>query len=118
MNHQGVPRPDTRRVPRRQLFGLGVAAGGTVLFAPSTLTSAFAHGVTRTDSNVRPRPGDLGADVPVAWFSYVRDLVRTTDGFSPPVAARVYGYAGVALYEALVKGMPEYRSIAPPSSTG
>src|SRR6185437_11574636 len=33
-------------------------------------------------------------------------------GFTPPVQARAYGYMGLALYEALIGGMPDHRSIA------
>ncbi|MGH2660679.1 MAG: vanadium-dependent haloperoxidase [Actinomycetota bacterium] len=46
------------------------------------------------------------------WFDLALDLVRGTSGFSPPVASRAFGYAGVTLYEALVPGMPGYRSLA------
>jgi hypothetical protein len=42
--------------------------------------------------------------VPAAWFRLALELVRTTPGFSPPVAARAFGYAGVALHEALAPG--------------
>jgi hypothetical protein len=52
------------------------------------------------------------AEVPAAWFELVLDLVRTTPGFSAPVAARAFGYAGVTLYEAVVPGMPGRRSLA------
>jgi hypothetical protein len=50
--------------------------------------------------------------VATAWFDLVCRLVRTTPGFSPPVASRAFGYVGVTLYEALVPGMPEHRSLA------
>jgi hypothetical protein len=40
------------------------------------------------------------------------DLVRTTPGFSPPVASRAFGYAGVALYQAVVPGISGCRSFA------
>ena len=52
------------------------------------------------------------ATVPVAWFNLSLQLVRETKGFSPPVASRAFGYLGVALYEAVVPGMPEYQSLA------
>jgi hypothetical protein len=39
-----------------------------------------------------------------------RDLVRTTPGYSPPVASRALAYAGLALYEAVVLGMDGFRS--------
>lgn len=34
------------------------------------------------------------------------------DIFSPPVASRIYAYASIAGYEALVNGYPEYQSLA------
>ena len=52
-----------------------------------------------------------GSRVPRAWFELSNELTRTSRGFSPPVAARAYGYMGVALYETLVAGMPSYRSL-------
>ena len=33
-------------------------------------------------------------------------------GFSPPVASRAYGYAGLTLYEAVVPGMGDHQSLA------
>ncbi len=49
-----------------------------------------------------PGPGRYPADVPAAWFDLALTLVRTTPGFSPPVAARAFAYAGVTLYEAVM----------------
>lgn len=66
-----------------------------------------------------------GADVARAWFGLSLDLVRTTAGFSPPVAARAFAYLGLALYESVVPGMPGFRSLsgrvpglAAPDATG
>jgi hypothetical protein len=52
------------------------------------------------------------ADVPLAYYQLSLDLSRRTAGFTPPVQSRAYGYMGIALYEALIDGMPEHRSIA------
>src|SRR3954447_24134998 len=49
----------------------------------------------------RPGPPAYGAEVPAAWFDLALDLVRTTPGYSPPVAARTFAYAGIALREAV-----------------
>jgi PAP2 superfamily len=49
----------------------------------------------------RPGPSAFGAEVPAAWFDLALDLVRTTPGFSPPVAARAFAYAGIALRRAV-----------------
>ena len=51
-------------------------------------------------------------DVAHAWFDFSRELIRTTPGFSPPVASRALGYMGVALYESVVHGMPGRQSLA------
>jgi PAP2 superfamily len=54
---------------------------------------------------------DVNAAVPTAWFDLSLDLVRSAAGFSPPVAARAFAYAGLTLYEAVVPGMRGYRSL-------
>jgi hypothetical protein len=54
---------------------------------------------------------EFDADVPAAWFDLSLDLVQATAGYSPPVASRAFGYAGLALYEALVPGMESSRSL-------
>lgn len=52
------------------------------------------------------------ASVPTAWFDLILELIRQTPGFSPPVASRALGYAGVTAYEAVVPGIPGARSLA------
>ena len=51
------------------------------------------------------------SDVPNHYFDFSLKLVKETPGFSPPVAARAFGYMGLALYESVVEGMPEYKSL-------
>jgi hypothetical protein len=46
-------------------------------------------------------------DVAIDWINLQRNLVKSTPGYSPPVAARAYAYASLALYESVVKGMPD-----------
>lgn len=53
-----------------------------------------------------------GSEVATTWFDLQLKLVRETPGFTPPVAARAFGYSGVTLYEAVVTGLPGYRSLA------
>lgn len=38
-------------------------------------------------------------------------LIKTTAGFTPPVASRALGYTGVTLFESLVGGMKKYGSL-------
>jgi hypothetical protein len=56
-----------------------------------------------------PSAAAYAARVPAAWFDLALELVRTTPGFSPPVAARALAYTGIALHEAV---MPRRRSFA------
>jgi hypothetical protein len=53
----------------------------------------------------------FSAEVPLAWYDLTHELVKS-EKLSPPVASRIFGYEGVALYEALVPGMPDYQSLA------
>src|SRR3972149_1046054 len=52
------------------------------------------------------------ASVATAWFDLYLNLVQNTQGFTPPVASRAFGYAGITLYEAVAPGMPESQSLA------
>ncbi len=60
---------------------------------PDKSTRAFSHTVA-TD-----------------WFDLTRGLTKTTPGFSPPVASRAFGYCGVALYQSVLAGMPNYKTL-------
>lgn len=55
---------------------------------------------------------DFDADVPLAYYELSLEFSKRTAGFTPPVQSRAYAYMGLALYEALVRGIPERRSIA------
>jgi hypothetical protein len=46
------------------------------------------------------------ADVPNKYFSFTLKLTKEGSGFTPPVASRAFGYTGLALYEAMVPGIP------------
>ncbi len=59
-----------------------------------------------------PPATEENATVLTAWFDLILELIRQTPGFSPPVASRALGYAGVTAYEAVAPGMPGARSLA------
>lgn len=46
------------------------------------------------------------------WLTLVLDLTEETPGFSPPVAARAFGYTGVSVYESVRFGIPNAKSLA------
>lgn len=54
----------------------------------------------------------FSSEIALAWFKLQLKLAKEMPGCSPPVASRVFGYAGVTLYEALVPGMPAHQSLA------
>ena len=92
---------------------LSLIAGCSEKIAPTAARSAVASrtAAERADEG-RPLVRDFGVEVPNAYYDLSRAFTIRTGGFTPPVQARAYGYMGVALYEALVSGMPGNRSIA------
>ncbi|MCI0589322.1 MAG: vanadium-dependent haloperoxidase [Planctomycetes bacterium] len=50
------------------------------------------------------------ADAAVEWFDFLYDVTKV-EGNSPVVAARNFAIAGVALYEAVVPGIPDHISL-------
>ncbi|HKO32873.1 MAG TPA: phosphatase PAP2 family protein [Candidatus Limnocylindria bacterium] len=83
----------------------GVALAPLVALAPMR-----AH--VWAESGASPLPVDeFDAGVVTAWTDEILAVIRATPGYSPPVAARAIGYTGVALYESLVPGIRERRSL-------
>lgn len=52
------------------------------------------------------------SDVATKWAALQLRLTKDTPGFSPPVAARAFGYAGITMYEAIVPGSATQKSLA------
>lgn len=51
-------------------------------------------------------------DVAVKWAELQLNLTKITSGFTPPVAARAFGYAGLTMYESIVPGTNTRKSLA------
>ena len=49
-------------------------------------------------------PAQYNSDVVVSWFNLIKVLTTETVGYTPPVAARAFGYTGIALYESVQVG--------------
>ena len=96
--------PTDRALTRRAfVVGLGGVAAGLAAGRLSPIAAAGAG---------RDRKADhVSGEVPLAWFDLSLRLVRSATGYSPPVASRAFAYAGLTLYEAVVPGMPGYRSL-------
>lgn len=50
--------------------------------------------------------------VATKWFEQFYVLTKACPGFTPPVASRAFGYAGVALYESVVPGITTHQSLS------
>lgn len=55
---------------------------------------------------------DFSKEVALHWMEFYLDIERYTPGYRPPISARALGYIGMAGYESVVPGMPEYQSLA------
>ncbi len=54
----------------------------------------------------------LSHEVGTVWMDKYRDLVKNSAGWTPPVASRAFGYAGVALWESVAPGVSTHQSLA------
>lgn len=79
---------------------------------PTEASVALASHTVQRAADAIPLARDFSVDVPDAYFDLSRTFTIHTGGFTPPVQSRAYGYMGLALYESLVGGMPDHRSIA------
>jgi len=87
---------------RRSIVAVGIVLAG----------AASGCGDGHDDGLYQSVPAsEFSAEVGARWFAAHYDLVKA-NRTSPPRASRQFGYAGVALYEATVHGMPGYRSLA------
>jgi hypothetical protein len=101
---------ENRRMSRRTLLRQA-ALGAAVLTPLSWLVPREAVGLSA--QLLRPTlAAGYDAAVPTAWFDLMLRLIRHTPGFSPPVASRALGGAGLALYEAVLPGLPDHVSLA------
>ena len=85
------------------LIGTGCRKQGEIV---STQNPTVAHRAVQ-NSEVKP-----DSYVVQSWYNLMMKLITETPGHTPPIAARSFGYAGVALYESLVGEMPFNHSLA------
>lgn len=62
-------------------------------------------------SNPSPAVSTFDGELASDWLKIHLDLIKSTPGFTPPVAARSLGYTSLALYESVVAGMPGHHSL-------
>src|SRR5437899_1476751 len=76
----------------------------------ATLFLLIASSAWTQEANHLQATDDFPSDVASVWFDLLYDVVKT-EALSPPVASRIYGIAAVTLYEAIVPGGREHRSL-------
>ena len=80
------------------------------LFFIGSLCIFFNAGCKKPDTHI-PSAKKYSPDVAIAWMNLHMRLTRTTPGFNSVVTGRSFGYAGLALYESIVPGIRDGRSI-------
>jgi len=96
---------------RRLLYFILIAAILAAIL-PGYAPVAAAPAAQSAPETQQPTARDYDHSVATAWFDLILELIRQTPGFSPPVASRALGYAGIALYESVVPGIPDATSLA------
>lgn len=105
-----------RRSAAARLLTLLVAIALVLAGCAPIQAPLYTHLPTIHKAAVAPPSGPPAsaypADIALRWIKLLTQIVKRAPGFTPPIVARTYAYAGVALYEALVPGMPGYQSLA------
>lgn len=80
----------------------------------SSCTKEFEATQADLSSDLTPKvaSSDFTAEVPQAYMEQLLLMVKQTPGWTPPVAARGFGYVGLALYEAVQPGIDGSNSMA------
>ncbi|MEN9561280.1 MAG: hypothetical protein RIQ56_553, partial [Candidatus Parcubacteria bacterium] len=58
------------------------------------------------------QPNEDDSSVIQSWILLYEELTKETWGFSPPVAARAFAYAGISVYESVRFSSGDYKSLA------
>src|SRR5688572_3692614 len=89
----------TKNNSRIKIFLFVSILAGVLLYCGSCLYT----------STVQP---EESVQIALDWNRFILDAEVNTEGYRGPVAARAYGYVGLAAYESAVPGMAGYQSLA------
>src|SRR5437867_3589900 len=93
--------------------GMRIVVAAALLSSATLVNADVGRGdERRTIGAGGRRAATYGAEVPLAYYQLSMQLSKRTAGFTPPVQSRAYAYTGLALYEALISGMPNHNSVA------
>ena len=96
----------------KQIFLINTLTAALIGLGLGVQVQAQAQTAQQTATIAARTADTYSAAVATEWTSLALSLTQQTPGFSPPVAARAFGYLGLALYESIVPGMPGYTSLA------
>ena len=99
---QGKPGSHDGSIGRRSVL-IGGVTGAVALLLPTRAAAS---------STRAPGADSFDAGVASAWYDHTLRLIRQTPGFTPPVASRALAYTGVSLFESIVPGIADGRSLA------
>jgi hypothetical protein len=78
----------------------------TILFLQSCVKQNDVEPQTQ-----QPQANNYSPAVAVEWMDMTRQIVKS-EGKNPPVASRIYAYAGITVYESVYVGLPNNKSVA------
>ena len=99
---------DTKRVLRLSIFSMLASS----IFLTSCKDNSANTTPTPVVVDVSKAANTYSADVATKWTDLQLLLIKSTTGYTPPIAARALGYSGLALYESVVPGISGYQSLA------
>lgn len=77
-----------------------------------TLLCLFCSAVLSGAHAQQPTADNYSSKMVRDYYGLSLHLVKSTTGFTPPVASRAFGYMGLALYESTVDGLPGMTSLS------
>lgn len=94
---------------RHRTLSRFVTAAAALALACLILAIRPAHAQLGVYDSVPPH--ELSAEPALEWVQAIYNRLRE-ERLNPPEAARVYGYMGITLYESVIAGWPENRSLS------
>jgi hypothetical protein len=82
-----------------------------VMLVFAALSMSYLRTQAQEDPVTSPYAWELEAGFAADWMETLYRAVER-EAINPPNGARIYGYAGITLYESVMPGMPENRSLA------
>ncbi len=84
-----------------------------LLFVSSiAIGSIIINGCNKKTEEPAPVVVEITADVPVRWVAMTLKIAEKTPGNTPTYASRSFGYLGLTMYESVVNGYADYKSMA------